>query len=77
MNARDLTASTNRVADLITAAPPVSAVRSRRKRGHDHDKGLGYWGRTRAHSRRHGALNRGHNAGVGAPKGADCDGAAQ
>jgi hypothetical protein len=46
MNAIDLTTSAGRVAGLIaTAAAPVFAARSRRRRGHDHDEGLGYWER--------------------------------
>jgi hypothetical protein len=71
MNVRDLTASAGRVADLIAAMPPVSAVRSRRRRGHNPDEGLGYLGSTRAHSGRSGELNRGHNVGAGAPEGAN------
>jgi hypothetical protein len=59
------------------AAAPVSAARSRRRRGHGHDKGLGDWERTRAHSGRHGGLNRGHNAGAGALEGIEHGGAAQ
>jgi hypothetical protein len=62
---------------LITAAPLVSAVRSRRRRGHGHDEGLGDWGRTRAHSGQHGGLNRGHNAGAGALEGAERGGVAR
>jgi hypothetical protein len=44
MNARDLTTSAGRVVDLIAAAMlPVFAARSRRRRGHNHGEGLGYW----------------------------------
>jgi hypothetical protein len=62
---------------LSVAAPLVSTVRSRRRRGHNHDKALGDWEKTRAHLGRHGGLNCGHNAGAGAPKGAERGGMAQ
>jgi hypothetical protein len=71
MNARDLTTSAGRVAGLIVAVPPISAARSRRRRGHDHGEGLGYWGKARAHSGRHGGLNHRHDTGVGALEGVD------
>jgi hypothetical protein len=77
MNARDLTASAGRVAGLIAAVPPISTTRSRRRRGHDHCEGLGYWGKARAHSERHGGLNHRHDTGVGAPEGVDRGGVAQ
>jgi hypothetical protein len=48
MNTQYLTASAGRMAGLITAASPISAARSRRRRGHDHGEGLGYWGKARA-----------------------------
>jgi hypothetical protein len=62
---------------LSAAAPLVPTARSHRRRGHDHDKALGAWGRTRAHSGRHDGLNHGHNTGAGAPEGAKRGGAAQ
>jgi hypothetical protein len=39
--------------------------------GDGHCGALGAWGKTRAHSWRHGKLDRGHNASAGAPKGAE------
>jgi hypothetical protein len=45
--------------------------------GNDHGRALGTWGRTRSRSGRHGEHDRGHNAGVGAPEGAERGGVAQ
>jgi hypothetical protein len=53
------------------------AARSRQRRGDDHDGVLGAWEKTRARSRRHGELDRGHNTGAGAPEGAEHGGVAQ
>jgi hypothetical protein len=77
MNARDLTASAGKVASLIVVVSPVSATRSCDRRGHDHGEGLGYRGKDRAHSGRHGGLNHRHNTSAGAREGADRGGAAQ
>jgi hypothetical protein len=62
---------------LSVAAPLVSAARSHRRRGHNHNKGLGDWGKTRAHSGRHGGLNPRHNAGAGELEGVERGGVAQ
>jgi hypothetical protein len=43
----------------------------------DHDRGLGDSGKARARLGRHGRLNRGHNAGTGAPEGSEHGGVAQ
>jgi hypothetical protein len=70
-------ASAGRVAGPIAAAPPVSAARSRRRRGHNNGEGLGYWGKAQAHSERHDKLNHRHDTSRGAPEGADQGGAVQ
>jgi hypothetical protein len=62
---------------LIAAAPLVSTARSRRRREHGHDEGLGDWGRAQAHLGQHGGLNRGYNADAEAPEDAERGGVAQ
>jgi hypothetical protein len=37
----------------------------------DHGRALGDWEKAQARSGRHGRLNHGHNAGAGAPEGAE------
>jgi hypothetical protein len=70
-------ASVGRVAGPIAAAPPVSAARSRWRRGHNDSEDLGYWGKARAHSERHDKLNHRHDTSTGAPEGADQGGVVQ
>jgi hypothetical protein len=50
MDAGDLLASVGRVARLPMAAPPDFSAEVHRRRGHDHDEGLGYWEKARASS---------------------------
>jgi hypothetical protein len=38
------------VASLLVAAPPDSAAKFCKRRGHSHDEGLGCWGRAHASS---------------------------
>jgi hypothetical protein len=70
-------ASSSWVASLFAAAAPDSMEKFCRRRGNDHDEGLGHWETAQARSGQHGGLNRGHDTGVEAPEGADRGGAAQ
>jgi hypothetical protein len=70
-------ASSGWIVGLFAAVTPDSATKFHRRRGHDHDEGLGHCERAQAGLGRHGGLSRGHDTGVEAPEGVDRSGKAQ
>jgi hypothetical protein len=65
------------VAGLPVVAPPDPTAKFRRRRGHNHDEGLGHCERAQASTGRHSGLSRGHDIGAEAPEGTIYNGGAR